>query len=99
MDIEKRIIDEVGCDLTVAQRLAQQLAEVHDDLQPVAAAWCSGNETGYDLNGITIEMIMQKGNYKYIQALLIMNGLLENPERASEYSEIEFISEDMEEYE
>ena len=96
-DAARKIAQEIGCDMTLALRMSEQLEKVHKDLHPVISSWFKGDHIGFDFCGVSLEMIMEKENSKYIQAIFSMNALLNNPQFASMYQGFQFASEDLEE--
>lgn len=89
-EVTQLIMEETGESLDMAERIAELLQLVHPDLFPVIEAWIKGEKTGYELyNGITLDEIieLERDTYKptYIQAVLVMNQLLNDPEQAKYY--------------
>lgn len=95
-NVAKKISGEVGCDAITAQRMAEQLAKVHVDLRPAVSAWLKGDTIGYAFQGVTLAMIMEKERAPYIKALFSMNALLNNPEFAAMYADMQFAADDRE---
>ena len=95
-EVAKKISEAIGCDLTTAGHMSDQLMKIHEELHPVVVAWLNGVEIGYEFEGVTLDMIMKKENAKYIQAIFSMNTLLNNPKFVPIYSKMEFVSDDLE---
>ena len=96
-NVAKKIVREVGCDITTAQRMADQLAKVHDDLRPVISSWLKDDFIGFEFEGVSLEMIMKKENAPYIKAIFSMSALLNNPQFAAMYSDMKLEINDVEE--
>jgi len=88
--ISKKIIMEVGCESEMAERMAVQLAEIHENLKPIVSAWLLDELVGFEYNGITLNTIMEKERVTYVQAIFSMSTILNDPEFAEMYLEFEF---------
>lgn len=94
MDVDEKIVSkikaELNCSDELAQKMSSQLKTLDKKLKPVVEAWLHDDKIGFDLNGITLDLIMEKEHVSYIQAIFSMNTLLSNPQFAAIYNEFDF---------
>lgn len=89
-NVANKIANEVGCEMEIAERMAEQLTKIHEDLRPIVSAWLKDELTEFEYKGITLKTIMAKEHVKYIQAVFSMSTLLSNPEFAAMYFDFQF---------
>ena len=94
--VADKIAKETGCDKIAAKQMTEQIKKIHKDLRPVVSAWVKGDLIGYNLNGITLDTIMEKERITYIQAIFSMSTLLNNPDFATMYLDFPFDADYME---
>lgn len=84
-EIIQKIIKEINSDLANAERIAAQLENAPNELQPAVAAWLSDQEIVLEFQGISLDMIMEKEKVAYLQAIIRMSLLMRNEELAAGY--------------
>lgn len=79
------IIERLNCDEKTAERLESKLNGIADELKPVLNAWLeSGTETSdLEFNGYSINSLMKKDGMKFTGALLTLDWLIRDPEKAA----------------
>ena len=80
------IIERLNCDEKTAERLEAKLNGISDELKPILSAWLeSGVETSeLEFNGYSINSLMKKDGVKFTGALLTLDWLIRDPEKAAE---------------
>jgi hypothetical protein len=92
----EKISKETSCDKIAAEQMIEQIQKINKELRPVVSAWVKDELIGYNLNGITLDTIMEKERITYIQAVFSMSTLLDNPDFAAMYLEFPFDADYME---
>lgn len=79
------IIERLNCDEKTAERLAAKLNGIADELKPILNAWLeTGTETSdIEFNGYSIDSLMKKDGMKFTGALLSLDWLIREPEKAA----------------
>ncbi len=78
------LMERLGCSEKEAQEIAQDLAEISDELKGVRDAWL--DNSSYDGNvsyyGYSIHSLMEDFDMKFTGALLTLDWLIKQPEEA-----------------
>lgn len=79
------IIERLNCDERTAERLAAKLTAISDELKPILNAWLESAVENSDIefNGYSINSLMKKDGVKFTGALLTLDWLIREPEKAA----------------
>ena len=64
----------------LARMTAEGLAKLHPDLHPIVEAWMNGETPEFEYEGMNLAYIRNKMRNSYIDAVIMMSVLLENPD-------------------
>jgi len=92
--IIQRIMSDTGESPEGAKLMVQQLNQLHPDLYSDAKAWVNRientNKKPVEIQGITIDTLMNKHSSSRIEAILLMDGLLKNPQLVQKFKNLRF---------
>lgn len=81
-EIEKKLLER-GYKPQQAKSVSVSLLKIDDSLKPLLNDWLtSAKETDYEVEGYKITLLMQKYKLFYPAALLTLDWLLRDPEKA-----------------
>lgn len=69
----------------IAEYLANSFKNKPDSFSKIVEIWLNGEEKDYEFNGITLAYIREKENLTYLDSLLRMCILMDNPNLAEGY--------------
>lgn len=79
------IIKRLNCDDKTAEKLELKLKNISEELKPILNAWLeSGTEdSSLEFNGYSINSLLKKDGVKFTGALLTLDWLIREPEKAT----------------
>lgn len=81
--IYAKLIDQ-GYPEKVASIAVAELSQLHPQLQPLLEGWLNEAEEDFEVQGFNIFGLMKTRKMKYLAALLTIDWLLKEPEKAVE---------------
>lgn len=78
------IIARTNCDEKTAERLETKLSNISQELNPILEAWLKEGIESSDVeyNGYSINSLMKKDGVKFTGALLTLDWVIRDPEKA-----------------
>ena len=78
------IMERLNCDERIAERLEVKLKGISDDLKPILNTWLKFGVENSDIefNGYSIDSLMKKDGVKFTGALLTLDWLIREPQKA-----------------
>jgi hypothetical protein len=92
-EVTKKIADELDVLVEITAERLENAYNRHDVLRPIIDAWMKGEKVFFEFNGITSTDIMEKETSSYAMAILRISTILEVPDIATWYKEIDFYEE------
>lgn len=79
------IIKRLNCDEKTAEKLEAKLKNITEELKPILNAWLESGTENSDLefNGYSINSLLKKDGVKFTGALLTLDWLIRDPEKAT----------------
>lgn len=83
--MKKIIIQRLNCDKKTAERLEMKLNAISDELKPILNDWLEyGSENSeIEFYGYSINSLMKKEGMKFTGALLTLDWLIREPQKAA----------------
>ena len=95
MDIKEsaaKIAEITGATSEAAMKTAKQLEKIHPDLADVVSSWLEGEDSEFEVHGVTLKKIMSSNRCSYLDAVFTMSTILKEPELAAVYKKPRFWS-------
>lgn len=80
----KTKLKEQGYDNRSASMVATEMVKVDNDLNALVVDWLNGKEPDFEAQGYTISGLMKSRGMTYPAALLTLDWLIKEPEKALE---------------
>lgn len=83
--MKKKIMERTHCDEQTAERLEAKLKIISAELKPILDAWLDSGEEKNDIvfHGYSVNSLMKKNGMKFTGALLTLDWLIREPEKAA----------------
>lgn len=84
--LQNKINQEIQ-DEKISENFAESFKNKPDSFSKIVEIWLNGEEKDYEFNGITLAYIQEKEKLTYLEALLRMCILMDNPNLAEGYKQ------------
>jgi len=84
--LQNKINQEIQ-DEKISENLAESFKNKPDNFSKIVEVWLNGEEKDYEFNGITLACIQKKEKLTYLEALLRMCVLMDNPNLTKGYKQ------------